>query len=245
MNSRYVGTELELFALACNWRSYWISRISPFLGRKVLEVGAGLGSVTLRLSNDANDWLALEPDVQMAGAIETLENLPSRTRVLNGDISTVPPGLIFDTILYVDVLEHIEGDSEELILSANLLRAGGYLIVLAPAHNWLLSPFDLRIGHHRRYSRRDLPRLTIQPLVLIHCEHLDAVGFLLSCLNRFVFKQSMPRRFQVILWDRLLIPVTRIVDVLMRRKFGKSVLMVWRKPEDDVVPSLLPRSTLE
>ena len=66
----YLGSELALFAEATNWRAYWQRQVSGFLGRQVLEVGAGIGSVTRSLCGpDIGRWVALEPDREMAAQL--------------------------------------------------------------------------------------------------------------------------------------------------------------------------------
>ena len=74
----------------------------------------------------------------------------------SGTLSELSDSDKFDTILYMDVFEHIEDDRAELERAAAQLAPDGHLIVLAPAHQWLFTPFDESIGHYRRYSRRTL-----------------------------------------------------------------------------------------
>jgi hypothetical protein len=109
-----------------------------------------------------------------------------------GTLHDVAEAFWFDTIIYIDVLEHIENDRAELVRAAGFLRAGGHLVVLAPAHQWLFSPFDAAIGHYRRYTRRTLAQLAPPELTLIRLDHLDAVGVLLSLGNRSGLRQRMP-----------------------------------------------------
>ena len=86
--------------------------------------------------------------------------LPRTVELLTGTIADIlDRPQRFDAVLYIDVLEHIEDDRGELERATRLLREGGYLIVLSPAHQWLFSPFDEAIGHFRRYDRRSLGAL--------------------------------------------------------------------------------------
>lgn len=225
----YVGTELEIFSRAVNWKRYWADRIRPYIRGAVLEVGAGTGINTPFLKTaDCASWLCLEPDAQLADQLhprcETLG-----CEVLVGTLEDVPAPLGFDTILYIDVLEHIADDRAELRRAAALLRAGGHLVVLSPAHQWLFTPFDAAIGHHRRYTRQTLRQAAPPALDLVRLDYLDAVGVLLSLGNRVALRQSMPTQGQVLLWDRMAVPVSRRLDWLVRYRAGKSVLAVWRR----------------
>lgn len=71
-------------------------------------------------------------------------------------LAALPRDSRFDTILYIDVLEHIADDRAELVEAARRLNPGGYLVVLSPAHQWLFTAFDAAIGHVRRYTAKSL-----------------------------------------------------------------------------------------
>ena len=231
---QYVGEELDLFAHAENWKKYWSEQIAPFLGRSVLEVGAGIGASTTIFSSYAEaaerSWLCLEPDPDLAKRIaEKITNgdLPDYCTVSIGTIADLPQEARFDSILYIDVLEHIENDRDEVARAAKRLRPGGTLIVLAPAHQELYSPFDKSIGHFRRYNRKSLIELSPPGLTVSRSVYLDSVGMLASAANKYLLKKPMPALADILLWDRRMIPISRRVDRLIGYNFGKSVLTVW------------------
>lgn len=229
----YIGSELELFQAATNWKSYFRSRLAPYLGEEVLEVGAGLGGTTrLLCRGGVKRWVCLEPDAQLAvqlGQAIGAGDLPPCCEMVLGTLAQVEGGQLFDTLLYIDVLEHIEDDGEEVVRAARCLKPGGRLIVLAPAHGWLYTPFDQSIGHYRRYTRKSLAALTPDDLELVRLAYLDAVGLIASLGNRLVLHSSMPNRRQIIIWDKFMIPLSRIIDPILGYRVGKSVLGVWRK----------------
>jgi SAM-dependent methyltransferase len=229
----YVGNELELFAHARNWKQYWGAIVQPCLSGDVLEVGAGLGTNTRLLhgapSSSVRRWVALEPDARLLGQLRsaTLEKVEPRL----GTLANLDPGERFDTILYIDVLEHIPDDMAELRRAAGHLRAQGRLIVLSPAHQWLFSPFDAAIGHYRRYTRQSLKQTAagIGSLRLERVWYLDSAGYFASAANRLLLRQSMPGLRQILFWDRVLVPVSRFFDPLLFHRFGKSVIAVWSR----------------
>jgi len=226
----YVGTELEIFSRAVNWKRYWADRIHPYVRGAVLEVGAGIGINTPFLKNaESAHWLCLEPDAALAGELQTrCETLGCE--VLVGTLEDVPESSRFDTILYIDVLEHIADDRAELLRASQLLRPRGHLAVLSPAHRWLFTPFDAAIGHYRRYTRRTLAQVAPPALELVRIDYLDAVGVLLSLGNRIALRQRMPAQGQVLLWDRVAVPMSRCLDSMLGHRVGKSVLAIWRRP---------------
>jgi hypothetical protein len=135
----------------------------------------------------------------------------------------------FDSILYIDVIEHIEDDAGELRTAAGLLRPGGHLFVIVPAHQSLYTAFDKLIGHYRRYSRDSLKAVVPAEFEIEQLRYLDSVGYFASLVNKMFLKQSMPTLKQVTFWDRVMVPVSRITDRLLGFNFGKSVLLVARK----------------
>jgi SAM-dependent methyltransferase len=229
---QYVGEELELFARAENWKRYVGSLLRPSLAGDVLEVGAGLGATTRHLCDGSQRaWLCLEPDGAMAARLAELVargELPACCRARAGTVRDLPPDSRFDAILYVDVLEHIEDDAAELVRARRALRPGGSLIVLAPAHGWLYSPFDRGIGHYRRYTRRSLAKLAPPGLRLLLLRYLDSVGLLASAANRFLLRKTLPTARDIARWDRLMVPLSRRLDPWLGFRVGKSVVGIWR-----------------
>lgn len=234
MNDHYVGSELELFSAATNWKAYFASALVRSVGGRVLEVGAGIGSnIPYLYSCLVREWVSLEPDPDLARRIEERiaeGALPPNCRVVTGTIESLDRAARFDTILYIDVLEHIAGDAEELARARRHLAVGGRLVVLAPAHRFLLSPFDAAIGHHRRYNRASLRALTPPGVRLETCFMLDCAGFFASLGNAVLLSATMPSKRQIAIWDKVLVPLSRIFDGMTGRKLGKTVVAVWRSP---------------
>jgi SAM-dependent methyltransferase len=229
----YVGTELDLFARANNWKGYLRRQITPFLGRDVLEVGAGLGATTLHLCRGEHDrWVCLEPDPGLARRLEasiSAGGLPPCCRAEVGTIRDRPREPAFDTILYIDVLEHILDDASEVDRAMHLLRPGGHLVALSPAHQSLYTPFDAAIGHHRRYSKKSIAALTPPGLDLVRLRYLDACGMLASLGNRLILNQSMPASRQIAVWDGVMVRLSRLLDPVIGYSLGKSVFAVWKR----------------
>lgn len=232
-NLDYIGEELTIFAHAVNWKRYFSREMSPFVGDAVLEVGAGLGVNTAILGADrATRWLCLEPDSALKAELDSRlrqNQLPKACEALQGIVQDLPATETFDSILYIDVLEHIEHDRAELQAAAAHLKPGGALIVLSPAHQWLYTPFDKAIGHYRRYTTEDLVALTPSTCRAERICYLDSAGMLLSLANRLLLRQSMPTVAQIKTWDRFVIPASRVLDRLFGYRLGKSVLGVWKK----------------
>ena len=229
----YVGNELELFAEAVHWKRYFRSAIADRLVGDVLEVGAGIGETARHLLDGRQrSWLCLEPDERLGTRLrawaEAGDVAPLPT-VQIGTTADLDPRSRFDTILYIDVLEHIEDDRAEMARAAELLAPRGALIVLSPAFQQLFSDFDRSVGHFRRYTRASLAEVMPPSVRQVRLRYLDSVGFLASLSNRALLRQALPTRRQIALWDRVMIPASRVLDPLLARTFGRSVLAVYER----------------
>lgn len=223
----YIGTELEVFAHARNWKEYVRRKINPYLKGDVLEVGAGIGTNTPIYASQAEyeTWTCLEPDASLAAQIPAV----SRSERIVGTLQTVA-NRQFDALMYLDVVEHIEDDAAELKLASGILKPGGHLIVLAPAHQWLYTPFDKAIGHFRRYSRKTLLAAASPSFTLVSIQYLDSVGMFASIANKLLLNSAHPTVAQIKMWDQILVPQSKLIDILTAHRLGKSLLAIWRRP---------------
>lgn len=229
----YIGSELELFRKARNWKSYTRQLLRKYLGNEVLEVGAGIGATTeILCTPDQKRWICLEPDPEMGKTLtHSIDSgyLPSSCKAAVGTLSDLNPQDRFDSVIYIDVLEHIENDKAEVELASNFLSKNGFLIILAPAHQWLYTPFDEAIGHYRRYNKAMLSAVIPTNLECVSLKYLDCVGLLASLGNRLLLKSSMPSEKQILLWDRAMVPLSRKIDPLIHYAIGKTILGIWKK----------------
>ena len=230
-STTYLGTELDTFAHAANWKQYLRDVITPYLRGHVLEVGGGIGATTSAFRSGAQtSWTALEPDPELAARFaDRTSRLAGPVGIIVGTLDAVQARPLFDCVIYIDVLEHIEKDAEELQRAAARLRPGGTIVVLSPAHQSLYTAFDEAIGHYRRYDRRSLGALTPAGTTLVDMRYLDSAGLWLSVGNRVLLRSASPTVSQVLLWDRWCIPFSRRIDRLFGNRLGKSILAVWRR----------------
>lgn len=233
-DSSYQGKELDIFRHAMHWKKYWSFIVKPYINGDVLEVGAGIGENTLLFQNaDWSTWVCLEPDKQLAMRIEsTLESvgIAYRYEVITGTLLGVDKNQKFDTILYIDVLEHIEDHEAELKHAALRLKEGGRLIILSPAHQMLYTPFDHSIGHFRRYNKELLASVVPDKFVREKLIYLDCVGLIASLGNRIFLRQKMPSLRQIRIWDRFMVPVSQVLDKWFFYCIGKTIIGIWEKP---------------
>ncbi len=228
MKLSYCGNELELFEFATNWKRYAAATVSGFISGKVLEVGAGLGGSSIFYYHDSvKTWTALEPDPVLFKKL--IANTSVKAKFLNGTLQDLKNDDFFDTILYIDVLEHIKDDIDEIKEACKRLTPNGNLIVISPAHQFLYSPFDREVGHFRRYSEKGLNRICPNDFFIRESGYLDSAGFFLSLTNKVMLHKNMPSSQQIAFWDKYIVPISIRLDKLLFFRFGKTVYSVFKK----------------
>jgi 2-polyprenyl-3-methyl-5-hydroxy-6-metoxy-1,4-benzoquinol methylase len=234
-NFEYSGTELSLFECANNWKTYWSKQIFPHIGNSILEVGAGIGATAKTLNaNQYAKWVCLEPDVKLCEEIRKKINAGTLPRSL--DIRTITTEQLdsqerFDTILYIDVLEHIKNDKAGLEKVVENLADGGAIIIVSPSHNFLYSKFDANIGHHRRYNKKMLYSIIPSGMKVRKMRYLDSIGLFASLANKLILKSANPTHKQIQVWDRFMVTASRFLDPLLGYRFGKSIVCIIEKSD--------------
>ncbi len=232
----YVGKDLEAMDFAENYHRWILDIFRPFLGRRLVEVGAGTGSFSNLLLETQPESLSLIEPSEMYEAL--VKNIPSDagptaishhrnifTSVAN-DIKPTRP----DTLLYVNVLEHIENDVDELRAVHRTLSTGGRLCIFVPSLPFLLSDFDRRIGHFRRYERKDLLRKCEDAgFTLRLIRSFDAPGILPWLVKYRLLGSTTMESSAVQLYDRVAVPIIRRIEAVLHPPIGKNLIYVGEK----------------
>jgi len=230
----YQGKDLEAMHFATAYHRWILDRMSPYLGQKIVEVGAGSGSFSEMLSMRKPDSLTLVEPSAMFNELSARfsdNGTSSGIRMFNDIFANVahevhrlgPP----DSILYINVLEHIEDDRAELELAHGTLQKGGRIFIFVPAIATLFSKFDRSIGHFRRYGRRELKTKVeaagFRTLVL---SWFDMVG-ILPWLFKYRLMGSLKMEAAAVrAYDRIAVPFIKPLENLVRPPLGKNLLLV-------------------
>lgn len=206
-------------------------------GGHVVEVGAGLGAIALGLADRHPDVrvTALEPATNVFPELERraadVSNLDVR-QITSAELRPEPPGL--DAAIYVNVLEHIERDTDELGTALRLLRPGGRLGVFVPAMPSLYGSLDYKSGHYRRYTAEQLrSRLVDAGFVDVDVRYLDVLGVAPYWLMYRFLDVDRLDRVSSTGYDRVVVPVSRSVQrVFPRPRFGKNLIATAVAPAD-------------
>lgn len=226
----YIGDELELFRHATNWKRYWSSVVARYVNGQVLDVGSGLGVNAPYLVNEhVTAYTFLEPDARLLSET-SMDLIPEgiQQHRIQGTTADMA-GKQFDTLAYIDVLEHLPDPAVELQRAMDLLRPAGHIVIVVPAFQFLYSPFDKAIGHFRRYDRAGLRADLPAGSELVLMRYLDSTGSLLSLGNKLLLRRAAPDPGQIAFWDKRIIPISRITDRLVVGSFGRSLIAVLRK----------------
>lgn len=229
----YEGRDLEAMSFAHNYHRWIVSEFRPFLGGAVAEVGAGSGSVSEMLVDEGVERLvAVEPSAQMYARL--VERVGGHPRV-HPERAYFPDVYeryreTFDSVVYVNVLEHVPDDTRELRCAWESLRPGGHLCVFVPALAWLYSDFDASIGHYRRYHREPLRRLLEGAgYEVVRLRYFDSLGVLPWLVVLRLMRRGLGGS-AVGAYDRWAVPLLRAVESRIPVPVGKNLLAVARKP---------------
>jgi len=226
----YFGKDLEAMTFADNYHRWVFAEFLPYVGSAVAEVGAGVGNFSrLILETRIGSLMAFEPSGNMYPVLQETLSTDSRATAINGFFGKVDAGESFDSIFYVNVLEHIEDDAAELAAVRNSLKPDGHLLIFVPALPWLYSELDRQVGHFRRYTKKNLVSLVqAAGFHVVSARYFDMAGIIPWYINFTLLKNSISGG-GVALYDRLVVPAMRVIEGLVRPPIGKNVLLVAQK----------------
>ena len=224
---RYVGKDLEAMCVAKNYNEWIFAEFSRYIRGNVAEVGAGSGNFSKRLlQSNLEKLYAFEPSNDMFPLLEASTRGDKKVEAIHGFFDVEQGRETFDTILYINVLEHVEDDVAEMKKVRKSLGPGGHLLVFVPALPFLYSNFDEQIGHFRRYTKTSLVSVVEQAgLTIEKVRYFDCLGILPWYVHFTLLKNTMTAN-NVSLYDKYAIPVNRFCEKLLTPPIGKNLLLV-------------------
>ena len=224
---------LERLEEAANFTRWVGDVIRPFIRGRVLEVGCGSGTYTQLFAECADAVVAVDIDPSFAATAARRFADNPKVKVQQADAQRLPDLGNFDTIVMLDVLEHIEDDVGTLAALRRMLNEKGLIVLKIPALPQLYGALDAAIGHHRRYTRRSLAETAAQAkLVLSECRPFNLAAAPGWWLNGRILRRTNPPENQLRLYDRL-VPAFRMVDRLTGPPFGTSLIAAARRNDVD------------
>ena len=222
--------EMNALSQADNYRASLLKEFSSFLRGNVLEVGAGIGQITEALLQKRNiaRLVSVEPHPKFC---RQLQEKFSKHTIVQGTFADMEPGEDWDTIMSINVLEHIQDDEKELkdyfhCLAKNI----GTLCLFVPARMEIYAQLDKDFGHFRRYTKNELrKKLEDAGFQIVRLHYYNFAGYFAWWLNFCLLKKRHFDADSVRFFDRFIFPLVYGFESRVFPPFvGQSLIAVAR-----------------
>ena len=213
---------------AKNYFAWQAALVAPEIGRRVVEVGCGIGNFTEFLL-DREAVIAVDSDEDCLAELGRRFRNQRNLHVLRADAFNLRHLHHFepDSCVCLNVLEHIADDRAALRGMAEMLLHGGKIALLAPAFPALYGPIDRNLGHYRRYRRAEITALAEGAGLRVEkLRHVNAVGFFGWWVNAHVLRREEQSEAQIEVFDRCVVPLMARLEKIMAPPFGQSIFAV-------------------
>jgi len=218
---------------ARNYRRYEYDMVAPHVGRSMLEIGSGLGHFAEHFLPRLDRLVVSDFDPYCVEQLTKRFADHENVEVLQFGLPTeIPLREKVDTVVMMNVLEHIEQDVEALRSVAKVTVPGGRIVLWVPGYMQLYGDFDRKVGHVTRYTPKTL-RATVERAGL-GIEVLKPINLLGGIAWWVAVRRggaSYPDPRLVKIYDRTVVPLTRLIERFIRPPFGQTVFCVARVPE--------------
>ncbi len=232
MNVKYEGKDLEAMFFAQNYHRWVLSVFKSFLGKKIAEVGAGSGNISsMLLLEKPHELVVVEPSDEMYPKLKNVFLQNSSVVCVQGLFSDVYKKYNnhFDSIVYVNVLEHIENDVLELSYIHHSLIQGGCVCIFVPALPYLYSEFDASIGHYRRYTKHGLKSILEESgFEIIKISYFDMIGIIPWFIVFKLFRKKLSAK-NTSVYDTFVVPFSKKLESILPVPIGKNLIVIARK----------------
>lgn len=219
--------------LAQPYLKWQFRQFSPYLGKRVADIGCGIGNFAEFLKN-RELYLGFEPEEKLAEEFEILYKADNIKLAVNGDIASNKAAeemksYKVDSAICINVLEHIENDKLALSNIVKGVKTEGHICILAPAAPRLYGSLDELDRHYRRYSKKTLLKLTEnQPVKIVKCYYLNFIGMFGWFIKGKVLKQKAQKNKNYKIMNMLL-PVISFTENIVKPPVGMSLVLVLKK----------------
>jgi 2-polyprenyl-3-methyl-5-hydroxy-6-metoxy-1,4-benzoquinol methylase len=231
---QYAADDLETMSEAHRYQAHVFGLIRPHVGARVLEVGCGIGTMSRQLVHHAERLVCIEPNpncaVRARAALDGDPRIALRMCHLEEYSRDELLQERFDTVVCVNVLEHIEDDIRALRLFRDVVAAsGGKVLIFVPAIQAAYGPLDAALGHHRRYTKRSLAAaFGAAGLATTEMRYTNPIGLLGWMYNAHISRNIEHSPAQVRLFEQFVAPWALPLERVVAPPIGLSVFAVGR-----------------
>jgi SAM-dependent methyltransferase len=227
--------DLEQMARAVNYLQWQYDLIAPHISGSTLEIGGGIGNFTRKLARDASRVVSIEPNSfcyqRLHTSVAAVANIQTFECVAEELTEHIGPTDKFDTVVCLNVLEHIADDLGATMSFAQHLKPGGKLVLQIPALGFLFGEIDRRLGHYRRYNKNMARELFARAgLIPVQLRYFNFIGAWAWLWNAHVTKAMTQSDFQIKIFDQGVVPWTSILERVVHPPLGQCLLAVAKKP---------------
>lgn len=228
---------LDVIASADKFNEWMFDTIKPHCKGTILEIGSGTGNISRFFLRDG--FAVMLSDIRKQYCRILGETFNGNTNLLGvqlidlvlPDFDVKHKDLIgnFDTVVALNVVEHIEDDLLAIANAKKLLSKKGTLIVLVPAYQWLYNRLDKELYHFCRYTKGTLGKLFLKNDLAIKTQlYFNALGMAGWIVSGKMLRKKIIPRTQMSFYNKI-VPVARLLDVTLFRQMGLSVIVVGEK----------------
>ena len=234
----YEGTDLESMSFALNYHRWILELFAPYMGSRLVEVGAGTGSFSeLILERKPESLTLVEPSGEMYSFLDRRArewaagaDVETRNSLFGAVAEELRTERRPDSIIYVNVLEHVPDDEAELRAVHRTLAPGGRVFIFVPAFGWLYGGFDQRVAHVRRYTRPELEAKCVAAgFKVLKSIYFDFAGVAPWWVKYRLLKSDSMEPGLVKLYDRCVVPFVKVAERIVPPPLGKNILLVAEK----------------
>jgi SAM-dependent methyltransferase len=226
----YSGTELDALSAAPNYYRFIARRFAPYVGRRCVEVGAGIGTFAEHLLREtpARELVLVEPAdnnfPQLRARLGSRENVRAVHGYLEEHVGEIAD---MDSLVAVNVLEHTPDDVSFLRAAHQVLRPGGSALVFVPAVQAVFGSLDREFEHYRRYSKPMLRRAFAEAGFRdVRLRHVNCLGLVAWFLAGRVFKWRTIDASRAQFYDRWVVPWLMRAESAIEPPIGQSILAI-------------------
>jgi len=211
----------------------WVyNKIKPYLNTCILEIGAGIGTVSQYLFSEKRRIILMDINEENVKYLKNRFIGNPYVKVIQGDVCNLNDRLKtdkIDTVVCINVLEHIEKDIDALRDINNTLVKDGRLLVILPAHKSLFGKLDRELSHYRRYSKEELcTKLQDAGFIIEKIEYMNFSAAIGWFINYKIFQRKHMPVLGILAYDKF-IPLIAKIEKYLKLPFGLSLFAVARK----------------